>query len=95
MAKYEAIGKLWLTLDQARGPRLIREGEKFEYDGWPNAMMQPLDEAGEQNVATLKVARPRYGDKLPETPEKARAVMKVDKAGPVSAGDDKPGLGRK
>jgi hypothetical protein len=88
MAKYEATGKSWLTLDKARGPRLIREGEKFDYEGWPNAQMVPLDKEAEANVDLLPIARQRYGGKLPPTPEECRKTMKTDKV-PEPAPKDK------
>ena len=64
MPRYEVESgkKVWLHMPN--GPRMFAEGETFEFDGWPNAFMIPLD-AEAKRVCALRDELRRTGQKLP------------------------------
>lgn len=83
MAKWEAIHKTWL--DSPNGPRLVKEGEKLSYDGWPNAALRPVDQAAKDMVALHERARKRYGARKMPTPDEFRSVEKAEQKAKTGA----------
>lgn len=87
MAKYRVIpeGKVWLHFPSKDGPapRMFKaEHGVFEYAGWPNAFMEPVDAEAKETVKLLEELRAQ-GGKLPDTPAEARA-----KAAPAAESKD-------
>jgi hypothetical protein len=90
VAKYRILGDCWLDFPDG-GPRLVQpftevtgpDGKPLqvetvvEYDGWPNAVMEPLDDEGRELAEV--VHRLRSTKQLPATPAAWREQREREK----------------
>ncbi len=86
MAKYKILDTCWLDFKES-GPRLVEpytevmlEGDKREmiptvidYAGWPNSVMEPVDDEAKENAEA--VARLKPNNSLPRSPAEWRRTM--------------------
>lgn len=79
--KVTADQKTWLHFPSADGPapRMLRGGAEFAYDGWPNAVMEPLNDEA-RAVCELRDSLRANGVPFPASPAEARSGQKVKAA---------------
>jgi hypothetical protein len=76
VAKYEALGRVWLHLEG--GPRMFRAGETIaKFSGWPSLNMEPKDDEAKK-IVELRDRIRSQGGQLPNSPADALEAEKPE-----------------